>query len=41
MLEGLDSILEWFVPGVGLDYSEGFEDIRDADEFGILLYQMG
>lgn len=38
MLEGLDSILEWVVLGVGLDYSEGFEDVRDADEFGTVSF---
>lgn len=38
MLEGLDSILEWAVPGVGFDYLEGFVEAKDADEFGIVSF---
>lgn len=37
-IEGLDSILEWVVPGVGFDYSEGFEEAKDTDVFGIVSF---
>lgn len=38
MLEVLNSILEWTVPGVGFDYSEGFVDAKDANEFDLVSF---
>ena len=38
MLVGLDSILEWSVPGIGSDFVECFEDEDEGRQFGYILF---